>query len=124
MGGKKGTSSCLGRAIIKKQYQKHKSKKIEPGDEHKHTIDVLPDKGRIMSIIDQNSLDEFVQLAALSNKDFTADRYEVQVINRKEILSGSTESALAQLEMLGNFCIAESTVRNPKYTLLKIPRRP
>ena len=124
MGGKKGTSSCLGRAIIKKQYQKHKSKKIEPGDEHKHTIDVLPDKGRIMSIIDQNSLDEFVQLAALSNKDFTADRYEVQVINRKEILSGSTESASAQLEMLGNFCIAESTVRNPKYTLLKIPRRP
>jgi hypothetical protein len=93
MGGSK-KSSGLGKALIKKHQQRHLAKKIEPGELHKHTVDVPADKPRIMSIIDQNSLDEFVQLAQLSNKTFTAEK-EVTIVNRKEVLQGSTESASA-----------------------------
>jgi hypothetical protein len=50
MGGKK--TSSLGKALIKKHQQKHLSKKIEPGELHKHTVDIPTEKPRIMSIID------------------------------------------------------------------------
>jgi hypothetical protein len=125
MGGKKGGfgNGSLGKALIKKHQQKHLSKKIEPGELHKHTVDLPQEKPKIMSIIDQSSLEEFVQLAQLSNKTFTADK-DVTIVNRKEVLQGSTESATAQRELLSNFLITESAVRNPKYMLLKIPRRP
>lgn len=125
MGGKKGNygNGSLGKALIKKHQMKHLSKKIEPGELHKHTVDLPQEKPKIMSIIDQSSLEEFVQLAQLSNKTFTADK-DVTIVNRKEVLQGSTESASAQRELLSNFLITESAVRNPKYMLLKIPRRP
>jgi large subunit GTPase 1 len=123
MGGKKGQSNGLGKALIKKHQSKH-IKKVELGEMHKHTTDIIStEKPKIMSIIDQNSLDEFVQLAQLSNKAFTAEK-EITIVNRKEVLQGSTESANAQRELLGNFLLTDSTVRNPKYKLLKIPRRP
>jgi large subunit GTPase 1 len=127
-GGKRKTqqhgNSSLGKALIKKHAQKHLARKIEPGELHKHTVDIPSEKPRIMSIIDQNSLDEFVQLAQLSNKQFTAEKEGVVIVNRKEVLQGSTESATAQKELLSNFMITESAIKNPKYTLLKIPRRP
>lgn len=82
----------------------------------------MPEKPKITSIIDQNSLEEFVQLAQLSNKTFQAEK-EVTIVNRKEVLQGSIESAAAQKELLNNF-LTESNIKNPKYTLLKIPRRP
>lgn len=43
------------------------------------------EKPRIVSVIDQNSLDEFVQLAQLSNKTFLAEK-EITIINRKDVL--------------------------------------
>jgi hypothetical protein len=53
---------------------------------HKHTTDIIAtEKPKITSIIDQNSLEEFVQLAQLSNKNFTAEK-EITIVNRKEIL--------------------------------------
>jgi hypothetical protein len=67
-----------------------------------------------MSIIDQNSLDEFVQLAQMSNKAFTAEK-NITIVNRKEVLQGSTEGSAAQRELLGNFLITDSAVRNPTY---------
>ena len=120
-GGKK---SSLGKALIRKHLQKHISKKIDPSEAHKHTTDFLPEKAAKVthSIIDQNSLEEFVQLAQLSNKVFTAEK-EVTIVNRNHVLQGSAESASAQRELLSNFLITE-TVKNPKYQLLKIPRRP
>ena len=48
---------------------------------------------------------------------------EITIINKKEVLQGSVESASAQKELLNNF-LTESTIRNPKYQLLKIPRKP
>lgn len=63
MGGKKGGGSSLGKALIKKHQQRHLQKKIDPQDLHKHTVDIPNEKPKIMSIIDQNSLEEFVQLA-------------------------------------------------------------
>jgi hypothetical protein len=42
-----------------------------------------------MSIIDQNSLEEFVQLAQLSNKTFTAEKEAVVIVNKKDVLQGS-----------------------------------
>ena len=48
----------------------------------------------LKSIIDQNSLEEFVQLAQMSNKQFTAEK-EITIVNKKEILQGSSESAVA-----------------------------
>jgi len=126
MAGKKvfKNSNALGKALIKKHQTRHLMRKIEPGELHKHTTDIVVEKPRIMSIIDQNSLEEFVQLAQLSSRVFTADRDNVTIVNRKEILQGSMESSSAQIELMSNFMIADSTVRNPKYTLLKIPRRP
>ena len=122
MAGKKGGNG-LGKALIKKHQSKH-IKKVELGEMHKHTTDIIAtEKSKITSIIDQNSLEEFVQLAQLSNKNFTAEK-EITIVNRKEILQGSTESANAQKELLGNFLLTDSSVRNPKYKLLKIPRRP
>ena len=76
----------------------------------------------LKSIIDQNSLEEFVQLAQMSNKQFTAEK-EITIVNKKEILQGSSESAVAQKEMLNNF-LTEGTIKNPQYRLLKIPRKP
>jgi hypothetical protein len=68
---------------------------VELGEMHKHTTDVMiSEKPKIMSIIDQNSLDEFVQLAQLSNKAFKAEK-EIMIVNRKEVLQGSNESASA-----------------------------
>jgi hypothetical protein len=82
---------------------------------HKHTTDIIEhEKPRIMSIIDQNSLDEFVQLAQMSNKAFTAEK-DVTIVNRKDVLQGSSESAQAQKDLLGNFLLTESAVKNPKY---------
>lgn len=62
MGGKKHAqgNGSLGKALIKKHQQKHLSRKIEPGELHKHSIDLPQEKPKIMSIIDQNSLEEFV----------------------------------------------------------------
>jgi hypothetical protein len=91
MGGKKNGqgNNSLGKALIKKQQTKHLARKIPPGDEHKHTTDIAPEKPRIMSIIDQNSLEEFVQLAQLSNKTFTAEKEAVVIVNKKDVLQGS-----------------------------------
>lgn len=54
MGGKKQAqgNGSLGKALIKKQQMKHMSRKIEPGELHKHTVDIPSDKPRIVSIID------------------------------------------------------------------------
>ena len=46
------------------------------------------------------------------------------VVNKKEVLQGSLESATAQKELLNTFLLSDSNIKNPKYTLLKIPRRP
>ncbi len=96
MGGKKGQGStgALGKALIKKHQTRHLQKKIDASELHKHTTDIETEKPRIMSIIDQNSLEEFVQLAQMSNKTFTAEK-DLTIINRKEVLQGSTESAVA-----------------------------
>ena len=126
MGGKKGapTSSHLGKALIKKHQTRHLQKKVDPSEMHKHTTEVISqEKPRFTSIIDQSSLDEFVHLAQMSNKAFTAEK-ELTIVNRKDILQGSAESAQAQKDLLGNFLFSESAVKNPKYQLLKIPRRP
>jgi len=52
----------------------------------KHTTD-LPDenKPKLSSVLEQNSLEEFVQLAALSNKKFIASK-EATVINANEVI--------------------------------------
>lgn len=46
---------------------------------------MVDNKPKLASIIDQNSLEEFVQLAQLSNKQFTAEK-EMTIINKKEVL--------------------------------------
>lgn len=88
MGGKKGAASSgsLGKALIKKHQTRHLQKKIDPSEMHKHTTDIIEtEKPRIMSIIDQNSLEEFVQLAQMTNKAFTAEK-ELTIVNRKDVL--------------------------------------
>lgn len=63
-----------------------------------------------------------MQLAQLSNKKFNAEK-EVTIINKKEVLQGSVESIHAQRELLNNF-LTETSIKNPQYKLLKIPRKP
>ena len=57
--------SNLGKALIRKQ------NKVVKSTTSLHTTD---DLSNLKSVIDQNNLDEFMSLAALANKQFTAER--------------------------------------------------
>ena len=46
-------------------------------------------KPKLVSVLEQNSLDEFVQLAQLSSKNFEAERQANVVITDSQIVSGN-----------------------------------
>eukprot|EP00347_Sterkiella_histriomuscorum_P015203 403357921 len=120
--GKNQKTQGVGKSLIKKHNEKQNQRKNKTSTFKQHTNIDDEVKPILKSIIDQNSLEEFVQLAQLSNKKFSAEK-EITIINKKEILQGSVESATAQRELLNNF-LTESTIKNPQYQLLKIPRKP
>lgn len=74
------------------------------------------------SILEQNSLDAFTQMATMSGKAFTSDKYEA-----REILSSANtvvQIGGADTATMINKFLTEESVRNPQYKPLKIPRRP
>jgi len=81
----------------------------------------------LKSILEQNSLDEFVTLAEMSQKQFTAERggdaYEM-VANNAIIPNVNTTDSLKQVTGLINKFLNEDSVNRPAYRPLKIPRRP
>ena len=73
-----------------------------------------------MSVLEQNSLDEFVSLAQLSKKQFEAERGAV-VVSGTTLIPQSANSIQNQAAFVSNFIEGDAA---PKFTPLKIPRRP
>jgi len=74
----------------------------------------------MVSVLDQNSLDQFVELAAMAKREFAASR-DIKVVTEQKyvVLNGDH----TDLNILNNF-LTEKNIRNPEYKALKIPRRP
>jgi len=71
------SNKSLGHSLMNKQgFKPHVSQinKVDGFVVH-HTTDVVNQKPQLKSILEQNSLEEFMQLAEMSKKEFTADRY-------------------------------------------------
>ena len=69
-------------------------------------------------MLEQNSLDEFMQFAEMSQKKFEAERIRGhQVEMQTSVVNGADNNAA----MLDKFV---DGVHNPQYKPLKIPRRP
>ena len=88
-----------------------------------HVSDAPSNRGpQLKSILEQNSLDEFMQYAEMSQKKFTSDKYEARALIQSSgevVQIGGEETSI----MIGKF-LTEESVRNPQYKPLKIPRRP
>lgn len=91
--------SNLGKALIRKQ------NKVVKSTTSLHTTD---DLSNLKSVIDQNNLDEFMSLAALANKQFTAER-NVRIISESRIVGNLPK-------------INEKDLR--QYRPLQLPHRP
>lgn len=78
----------------------------------------------LSSILDQGSLDEFMQLAELSKKKFDAER-GVTLVSHNEVVP--TSGITNQAAFVSNFIEGstfEEIKRGGRYQDLKIPRRP
>jgi large subunit GTPase 1 len=76
----------------------------------------------LKSILEQNSLEEFMQMAELSNKRFEGSRDAV-IVDGNMVIHGTGDDAKANAHKINQF-LNEENVLNPQYRPLKIPRRP
>ncbi len=82
-----------------------------------------PETGpNLKSVLEQNSMQEFVELAKMSNKKFNADR-DAELISTNQVVVSGYVPGREQQDLLSNF-LETKVNRNPKYTPLKVPRRP
>ena len=82
-------------------------------------MDTGPNRPQLKSILDQNSLDEFMQLAEMSQKKFEAERSSQQVIGGNAIIPTMESQGL-----IDKFVGSQEGKYRPIHTPLKIPRRP
>lgn len=81
-------NSNLGKALIRKQ------NKVIKSTTSLHTTEDGPS---LKSIIDQNNLDEFMSIAALANKQFTAER-QVKIISETRIVENNPKISSKDLQ--------------------------
>ncbi len=73
----------------------------------------------------QNSLEEFMQLAEMSNKKFEAQRGGDVIIDMNTVIpNGEGKESMDNYVGLMSKFLSEENIRNPQYKPLKIPRRP
>ena len=87
-------------------------KKVEgegPAGGYKVHTTLVPDsaKPKLVSVLEQNSLDEFVSLAQLSAKQFEAERGGAVVVAAPQIVGHGANSVQHQASLVTNF-IGES----------------
>ena len=82
-------------------------------------MEVQSNRPQLKSILDQNSLDEFVQLAEMSQKKFEAERQSQQVIGGNAVIPTQASEGL-----IDKFVESQEGKAKPIHTPLKIPRRP
>ena len=92
-------NSNLGKALIRRQ------NKVVKSSSTLHTTD---DVSNLKSVIDQNNLDEFMSLASLANKQFTAER-GVKIISESRIVGTASKLNTKSLQ---------------QYRPLQLPHRP
>lgn len=73
------------------------------------------------SILEQNSLEEFVQLAELSRRNFEAERGGAVVVERANNVND--QEGMAET-MIDKFMHEKQIIAGANYKPLKIPRRP
>lgn len=96
-------NSGVGRALIKKQQKKHKSGPFEF---------VAETSKPIVSIIDQNDLDEYMTLAAMAHKNFDAEKRPEIISETRIVTPGDKVKAFKEAEGGAN------------YVPLRLPRKP
>ena len=125
------SNASLGKTLRNKHAQRVQPRvvHIPVGDEVEvktfkvHVSDEPRNQGpQLKSILEQNSLDEFMQYAEMSQKKFTSDKFEARQIVQEDttiVRRGEQDSSA----MINKFLTHEN-VNNPQYRPLKIPRRP
>ena len=93
-----------------------------------HTTDPGSSKNKtqLASILEQNSLEQFMQFAEMSQKQFTAERNQgQQLISGNTVIPVSTtEDGMLNYKNTMNKFLDNQSIINPQYKAMKIPRRP
>ena len=66
-------------------------------------METASSKPKLVSVLEQNSLDEFVQLAQLSSKNFEAERESNIVISDSQVVSGGQDDLANSVAMVNVF---------------------
>jgi large subunit GTPase 1 len=78
-------------------------------------------KPKLNTILEMDSLDEFVQMAEMSQKRFEGLRgADAVIVNTNEIIASNANDKAGVMNKFLN----QESIKNPKYRPLKIPRRP
>ena len=78
-------------------------------------------------MLEQNSLDEFMQLAKLSQKNFEGERGKVEIVTGNQLIQGAMNRNQNHASMIGNFLDGDGDTgvsRVAQYQPLTVPRRP
>ena len=91
-----------------------------------HAIGDLDVKKPLVSVLEQNSLEEFVQLAQLSSKNFEAESASQVVFSDSHIVQGGADNLANSAAMVNVFLgeRGEQQISAHQYVPLTIPRRP
>jgi len=114
---KHSSNSSLGKSLLNKA-SSIKAAKIAPSQEgfKVHTTDMINtenNKPKLASILEQNSLDEFVNLAEMSNKKFEALRRGDAVIVDNNMVIPGTEGH-ERVGIMNKF-LNQENIMNPSY---------
>lgn len=110
------SNAALGKALMNsKGFKPHVSQIATNEDGFKvHTTEVVDNRPKLTSILEQNSLEEFMQLAEMSQKTFEAERAGQQVVDNGTIIPhivGGTD--LQRQAGVVNKFLTEANIRNP-----------
>lgn len=97
------SNSALGRQLIKSRYKAKRAPRVEgegPKEGYRvHTCLDNPDVPNLGSVLEQNSLDEFMQLAELSRRKFEAERGGAHLVyNQETILEDENEGMISKFQ--------------------------
>lgn len=110
------SNASLGKTIKNKMNRARPQPTPEGYKIHTTITDPNENRPQLKSILEQNSLEEFMQMAAMSQRKFEAEH-----VHQSEVLTNTTipdtndpESLQNQAGMISKF-LNEETILNPKY---------
>jgi large subunit GTPase 1 len=122
------SNSSLGKSLMKNKNAPRRHQKDEDGF-RKHTVDLIRNDGPsatgLKSVLEQNSLEEFMQMADMSKRKFEAERGGAQLVEANTVIPVFHEdSNFSQSNGVISKFLTEANINRPFYKPLKIPRRP